>query len=444
METKPDLWAHQKRDIQRILDSPSLLNFSDPGTGKTRVCIEAVEQLGLPVLVVAPKSILTCAWAHDFDSYAPNVTYSVATAKNRAAAFRKDTQVVITNHDAVTWLRHNMKYGDRFRKGVMIVDESTSMKTPKAMRSKACVELRNTFFEYAICMSGTPTPQGIIDIWNQAYIVDKGKRLGSSYFRFKNLCYTPQKRGVYTEWTEKPGVAEAIMDLLSDITIRNRRQDCMDLPEHQLVERFIDLSPTHMRKYNELKRNAMVELESGEVNAVNAAVLLNKLLQLASGAVYDEHGAAHVVDTDRYELVMDLVEERSHSLVVFNWRHQRDQLIKLAEKRKIPHAVVDGSVTGDKRNRVVDEFQEGKHRVLFIHPKSAGHGLTLTRGVATIWASPTFDAELFEQANARIYRGGQTEKTETILISAAGTVDQSTYAALNNKRLNMMNLLELV
>ena len=439
------LWEHQSRDIQTMLSTPETFNMSDPGTGKTRVVIEAIRQLGLPTLILAPKSILQCAWGNDIEEFAPELTYTVATATNRSKAFGTDSQIIITNHDAVTWLVQpaNERHLARFKGGLLVVDESTCYKNPTAKRSKAAAAIRESFSR-ATLMSGTPTPQGIIDLWHQMYLVDRGQLLGNSFYRFRSTTHTPVNKGAFTEWVEKEGVADAIADIVSGVTIRNAREDCMDLPENLVVHRRYKLSESHLKVYNELKRHAFIELESGDVNAVNAAVLLSKLLQVASGAVYDEYGEAHLIDTQRYELVMDLVDERDHSVVFFNFKHQKNELIKLAEKAKMKYAVIDGSVSGPKRNDAVTDFQAGKLKGLFCHPQSAGHGITLTKGTATIWVSPTYNVEHFEQANARIFRGGQTKKTETILISAEGTVDARAYRALFDKQLDMNNLLEVL
>ena len=444
-----ELWEHQKRDIAMCVSAPKgVFNTSDPGTGKTRVCIEAIRQLNVRTLVLAPKSILQCAWGNDLDEFAPDITYAVATASNRAAAFASGAQVVITNHDAIKWLnKEGKRYLKDFEGGLMIVDESTCYKNPDAQRSKAAASVR-PYFSRCFCMSGTPTPQGIIDLWHQVFLVDMGELLGGSYYRFRNMTYTGVIKGGFTDWVEKPGVSDAVADIIAPITIRNKRDDCMDLPPNHIIKMSVNLTPSHMQKYQTLKKQSIVELESGDVNAVNAAALLGKLLQLASGAVYDEFGEAHLVDTARYTTIMDLVDERDHSVVVFNWRHQRDELVKIAEARNYAYGIIDGSVSAEgansKRTQIIQDFQDRKLKCMFIHPKSASHGITLTAGMATIWASPTYNAEYFEQANARIYRGGQTRSTETILISAPGTAEPQVYDALFEKRLKMTNLLEML
>ena len=171
---------------------------------------------------------------------------------------------------------------------------------------------------------------------------------------------------------------------------------------------------------------------------------LKKLLQLVSGGVYDQDGVAQYFHQERYNLVMDLVEERKHSLVAFNWKHERDALITIAKKKKISYELIDGSVPAQKRKDIVARFQAGQLKVLFAHPQSAGHGLTLTRATTCIWCSPTYNAEHFQQFNRRIYRAGQTSKTETILISAKNTWEEEVYVKLNTKLGRMENLLHIL
>jgi SNF2 family DNA or RNA helicase len=190
------------------------------------VIIEAIRRLKLPTLILAPKSILQCAWGNDIDEFAPELTYSVATATNRSKAFESDAQIIITNHDAVTWLAQpaNTKYLTRWKGGQLVIDESTCYKNPTAKRSKAIAKIRSSF-THATCMSGTPTPQGVIDLWHQMFLVDQGKLLGNSYYRFRASTHTPVNKGAFTEWVEKEGVADAVADIVSEKFIRNARED---------------------------------------------------------------------------------------------------------------------------------------------------------------------------------------------------------------------------
>jgi hypothetical protein len=190
-----------------------------------------------------------------------------------------------------------------------------------------------------------------------------------------------------------------------------------------------------------MERDAILMLDGGEVvEAIQASVVDQKLLQIASGALYKPDGTYAVLDDTRTELVMDLIEERAHSLVLFIWKHQRDQLLAAAKKRGFEFGVIDGEAKGDERTDVVNRFQNGDLKVVFAHPQSAGHGLTLTRGTATIWVSPTNNAEHYKQAFHRIYRAGQTQKTETIQICARDTIDEHAYNNILDPKLSRMGL----
>lgn len=237
---------------------------------------------------------------------------------------------------------------------------------------------------------------------------------------------------------------EAVAGLLEDMTVRHVFEECTDIPENHVYTVPFELSTKHRRAYEILKEHALLELEEGGVSAFNQGVLANKLLQMASGAVYDDSGAPQLYDTARYELVMDLAEQRRQCVVAFNWVHQRDHLVELAVQRGLTYAVIDGDASAKQREQAVQLFQAGLIRIIFAHPASAGHGLTLTAGRATIWASPVYNAEHYTQFNKRIYRIGQHHKTETILVIAAGTIDEEVARRLMGKVIKMDGLLEML
>jgi SNF2 family DNA or RNA helicase len=184
--------------------------------------------------------------------------------------------------------------------------------------------------------------------------------------------------------------------------------------------------------------------KQGTITAVNASARVKKLLQLVTGAVYTAEGEYKFVHQERYDLVMDLIDVRKHSLVAFNWKHERDHLIELAKSRGFEYEVIDGDVPAHKRKDIVHRYQAGQIKVLFAHPQSAGHGLTLTKATTCIWCSPTYNAEHFQQFNKRIHRAGQTKKTETILISARDTWEETVYKKLDSKLDRMENLLTVL
>lgn len=443
MPTMLPLFKHQQQDIKFILKNPYVLNFSDAGTGKTRTCIEAIRARKNEgrTLVICPKSIMAPAWGEDLKKFAPELTYSLAYANNRAEAFFSQSDVVITNHDAVTWLdrvvtKDKTPILNNFCQ--LIVDESTAFKND-SQRSKSLIKLAQQF-NYRILLTGTPYTNSLTDVWRQALICDQGKRLGNSFFRFRNqVCVGKQLGNGITIWEDKPNMEPVIYHLLQDICIRHKLEDCLDIPENTIRHVKFELSKTHRSLYHTMEEDAVIEVKEGRVTALNAAVLANKLLQIASGAVYDGAGTHQILDTDRYELIRDLAEARPQVLIAFNWQHQKNQLLKL-----LPNAaVIDGSVSHTRRTHVVAEFQKGHIPQLLIHPRSGAHGLTLTAGHATIWASPTYSSEEFTQFNRRIYRSGQTKKTETLLICAERTIEQTVYNKLQGKLDRMNNLMSL-
>lgn len=447
--TSMPLFAHQKASIVRIRKNPLLFDMSDPGTGKTRVQIEAFAERrrksGGRALVVAPKSLLSSAWKEDFFKFAPDISVVCAYAANRNEALNSRADVVVTNHDAVKQL---MKQKPAFWANfdTLIVDESTAFKHYTSQRSKAIAKLAQNF-KYRSLMSGTPTSNGILDIWHQVFILDGGQRLGKNYFGFRSAaCYAEQvgPSSQMVKWHDKPGVDLVVADMLKDISIRHQFEDCVDIPENYRYAVNYTPSKKHQATYDDMQDFHFTQLAKTGITAINGAVVYTKLLQIASGAVYNDAGEYSLVDTGRYEMIMDLVDAREHSIVFFNWEHQRDELVKEATSRGFGHAVFDGSTSDKERSRIVKDFQAGRYKVLFAHPASAGHGLTLTKGTATIWASPTYNLEHFLQGLKRIHRIGQTQRTETIVVVAEGTIDEKVWLVLKDKDAKQGNLLKLL
>ena len=441
-EQIPAPYAHQSETTQFILDNPKCLITSDPGTGKTRAVLDAIQQLKGRTLVIAPLSILEAAWVEDIIKFTPNMTYGVAYAKNRQKVFADTTtDVVITNFEAVNFLIKNKQVLKGFT--TLVIDEFTAFKNRTAKRSKNMKNL-STLFDNRIAMSGTPNSNTILDVWHPVFLVDEGQRLGARYYAFRHQACTSKFNGFANEWIDKPGIEETVADLLKDICIRYALADCIDLPDKIVRKINTKLTPTIQKMYKLLAEESVLYTKSGTVNAVHAGARVKKLLQLVTGAVYDEDSVVQFVHQERYDIVMTLVAQRAHSLVAFNWKHERDALIKIADREGITYELIDGSVPAHKRVDIVQRYQAGQIQVLFCHPQSAGHGLTLTKANTVIWCSPTYNAEHFQQFNQRIYRAGQTQKTETILIAAKDTWEPEVYKKLNGKLGKMENLLHVL
>lgn len=446
----PPLFEHQIKSIEFLGARTRGLDASDPGVGKTRVQIELFSERrkrgGKCALVLAPKSLLYSAWYDDIKAYQPWLRVSVAKASNREKAFAEEADIYVTNTDAARWLAKQKKsFFDRF--DTLIIDEASYFKHHTSQRSRAVNKIKK-YFEYRYGLTGTPNANGITDIWNPVFILDDGKSLGSSFYQFRGSVCTPIQVGPATnmvKWEDKPGIEVVVAGLIKDLVIRHKFEECLSIPEnHQYV---INYHPSDAQRaaYRDMEHLALTMLSSGEIiSAVNAASVATKLLQISSGAVYQESGDYSLIDTGRYELVADLIEERARCVVFFNWRHQRDELIKEFKKRGLTHVLIDGTVSDKHRLEAVHHFQSGFYRIILVHPASAAHGLTLTSGTSTIWTSPTYNLEHFLQGNRRIYRAGQSKRTETLCVLTKDGIEQEVYRALTEKDAKQVSLLKVL
>lgn len=442
------LFAHQDETANFINNNPRCFIASDPGTGKTISTIEGfLRSKCKRMLIFAPLSILRPAWGDDIDKYAPHLSWDVARGTRRSKVLAGHCDIVITNHDAVgSWLMKEPKEVlDSF--DMIVIDESTVFKNRTADRSKKMKKLTEDTSKRLVLLSGTPTSITIQEIWHQVYLLDRGERLGKTFGRFREQVCTPVlvdiPGGKAIEWHDKPEAEAMVASMIGDIMIRHKFEDCLDIPENSRHYMHIEL-PTKIRKaYEHLLKTSALETAEGRINAVHAGVKFQKILQLLTGAVYDENGNAVEIHDDRYKLVTDLIDERKQCVVAFNYKHERAALCKFADKAGITYGVIEGGMTDNARQNVVKQFQAGEIKAIFAHPKSASHGLTLTKGTTTIWCSPPPSPEAFQQFNRRIYRAGQTQKTETICICARDTREEAVYEKLDSRLTRMDDLLGL-
>ena len=435
-------FQHQTTTTDFILNNKHCLITSDPGTGKTRSVIDAYAQRRAGrMLVLAPLSILEASWGDDLSKFQSDVSYVAAHAKNRAAAFNSDAAIVLTNHDAVKWIAKNPQVLEGF--DTLCIDEFTAFKNKDSQRSKAAAKIAEKF-EYRIAMSGTPNSNTILDIWHPTLLVDGGERLGRRFYGFRNAVCTTRFNGFANEWIDKPDAEQTVAAALHDINIRYTLENCIDMPEQTVSTRYVTLSPTIYKQYLTLANESVLSTNSSVISAVHAGAKIKKLLQLCTGCVYDGDGVQVGVHEERYQLVLDLIKERSQSLVAFNWQHERDHLTAECAKQNIKYGVIDGSTPPEKRKDVVDRLQAGHLQVVFAHPQSAGHGLTMTKATTVIWSSPSYNAEHYQQFNRRIYRAGQTKRTEVIHIAARDTWEENVYEKLQSKLSRMEDLLTIL
>ena len=437
--------SHQAKSLKFFAKTKIGFDASDPGTGKTFVQITDFasqhKKDGKALLVLCPKSIMVPAWANDIRKFAPHLKVQLCLAGKRHESLAAQADVYILNHDGVKdLLKYTTKKSFWARFGRIVIDESSKFKHRTSARSKALAKIAGKF-EHRRCMSGTPNGRTITDVWHQYYILDQGKRLGSSFFGFRNATCIPMQNGPlaeHIEWVDKPGVELLVAELVKDITIRHVFEDCVDIPENHLYEMSFQLTPVHFKQYKKFEHDQLMVVQDKEIQAAHAASLANKLQQIASGAVYSANdGTYATLASERYELILDLVEEREHSIVFYQWVHQLNELAEGCRKRGISYVIWDAS-----RPQIEQEFQAGQYQVLFGHPESMQFGLTLTRATTSIFASPTYNLEHFVQGKKRIHRIGQKQKTETIVIVAEDTIDTKVWKTMTDRHANLAALLK--
>lgn len=445
-------WKHQEFTQDKFSRTRIGYDMSDPGTGKT------VTHLGIynnrpsaqRCLVLCPKTLMRSAWGEDIDKYFPHLSYSIADAKNRFGAFAVDTDLVIMNIDGVKDLTKLKKKELAMLLSEfdhLIIDEVTGYKNATSLRSKSAAKL-STHFDWRFGLSGTPTPISVTELWHPTLIIDGGQRLGKSFTRFRNSMQTPTQIGPlsnHIRWDDREDAHDIAMYLLRDITVRHTFEEVMEgVPENHVDTKTFEISSRLRQLYTELEATSILKLKEAGVTAVHAAAVRTKLLQLLSGAVYSSPTSYEVVDTRRYELITDLVRERQHSLTFFLWKHQKDLLSSYFQRSDISFAVLDGETPDHRRLEIVRDYQAGKLQTLLLHPDTGAHGLTLTRGTTAIVASPIYRADWLKQIKHRVYRGGQTQATNMLLVCAKDTVEEPIYAKLSNRTAKMADFLELM
>lgn len=434
----------QRLTTEFMVRTPRAFVHNDPGTGKTIAAIDAYAATKKgKMLVFAPLSILQPSWGNDIEKVG-GLTYAIAhgTAKKREAAITSNADIIIANHDAVNWIAKDKK---RFLKDVthLCVDEYQAFKNRTTQRGKALQQIANSI-ENAWLMNGTPGAMGLCDIWFPALLVDRGMRLGTSFWAYRSQVCRPVQNGPraeHIEWVDRPEAILEVADKLKDITIRFTLDECEDMPENFTTQMLLDMPVWVKHAYDQMLDDARLEINSSKVTAIHAGAKAQKLCQILSGAVYNEFGDAVRVHDERYALVADLIEAREQCVVAYNYKHELEGLADIFNRRGISYGVINGDATPAQRSAAIEAFQAGKLRVTILHPQSGAHGLTLTAGTTTIWTSPPKSADWYLQLNARIHRKGQRRRTETIQIAYKNSLETKAYERLSQRLDNLAEFL---
>lgn len=452
MLQRNQLHSYQERGVKHILDNKFCALFLEMGLGKTVTTLTAIKELldGCIIsnaLVIAPKKVTQVTWRDEIKNWAhlKDLTISVidGNVKQRRAAMAAKADIYAVSRDNIVWLVAECG-GVKLPYDMVVIDELSSFKNHASKRFRALRKVRK-FIPRVVGLTGTPSPNGLIDLFAQMYLIDEGRRLGKTITGYRDRFFRPGKRNgdiVYTYALKHPAneTEKQISDLIGDITISMTAEDYLQMPDKIMLYDTVEMSKSVTTKYNEFEREQVLELINSDepISAASAAALSNKLQQFANGAIYGADRKAINIHEEKLEKLQEIVEAANGApvLVAYSFIHDLNRIMV---------ALKDYNPVKLEKPEQITEWNAGKINVLVTHPASAGHGLNLQKGGNIIvWFSNTWSLELYMQFNARLYRQGQDKPVYIHHIVTKGTVDEKITKALSDKKETQDGLMDSI
>ena len=436
-------YPYQEAAIRWVLDRPASGLFLGMGMGKTVVTLTAINELlfdrleAARVLVIAPLRVARDTWAREAAKWDHlqhlRVSVVLGDARERLAALERPAEVYVINRENVPWLCETL-FDWPF--DMVVIDELSSFKSVQAKRFKALRKVRGRI-RRIVGLTGTPAPNGLIDLWPQIYLLDRGERLGKTVGAYRARYFTPDRANGHIVYSYRllPGADEAIQARIADVCMSLRKEDYLSLPGQLYETVEIAPPPALLKQYRQFERDRIMEAMDGdgEIVALNAAALTGKLLQFANGAIYDDNGNSHLIHNLKLDALEDLIEAANGEpvLVFYAFKHDRDRIMRRVSCREL--------VTSED----IDAWNCKEIPVAIAHPASVGHGLNLQEGGhIIIWFGLTWSLELYQQANERLNRPGQTHVCRIYHLVLKGTHDERVLAALERKDTSQRALID--
>ncbi len=436
--------------INYIEEHPIAAVLLDMGLGKTSITLTALNGLLFDsfeahrILVIAPLRVARDTWPAEVDKWdhLQSLIYSVAvgTEAERRSALLKPADIYIINRENVQWLIEDSKLP--FNYDTVVVDELSSFKNYQAKRFRSLMKMRPAV-KRIIGLTGTPSANGLMDLWAEFRLLDMGARLGRFISHYRLDYFQPDKRNgqVIFSYKPLPGAEQRIYDKISDITISMKSTDHLKMPELVSSEYTVHLSDEERERYDDLKQDLVLQLPDGEITAANAAALTGKLCQMANGAIYTDDGGTINLHDQKLDALEDIIEAAGDKplLVAYWFKHDLVRITERLQKLHVPYSKLDSAES-------IKRWNDGVLPVALVHPASAGHGLNLQSGGSCIvWFGLTWSLELYQQTNARLWRQGQSAKTVVVQhIVTKGTIDERILKVLSKKDSTQAALIEAV
>lgn len=433
---------YQKYAEEFIINHPACALMLDMGLGKTVISLTAIWLLLFDyfelskVLVIAPLRVAQDTWSNECEKWEHlkglRISKVLGNEKERRLALARKADIYIINRENVEWMCDSYK----FDFDMVVIDELSSFKSSTAKRFKALRKVR-PIVKRIVGLTGTPVPNSLMDLWSQINLIDMGERLGRFISNYRNEYFVPDKRNQQVIFSYKPreGAEKLIYNTISDICVSMKACDYLKMPERidNVVE--VQMSEKEQALYQKLENEMILPFDDGDIDAVNAAALSNKLLQMANGAVYDEFRAVKQIHKRKLDALEDLIESANGKpiLIFYAYKHDKE---RISERFKVTEILTSEDIS---------KWNNSKIPIAIAHPASTGHGLNLQAGGSTvIWFGLTWSLELYQQANARLWRQGQKETVVIYHIVTKGTVDEDVIKALENKDIGQEALLQAV
>lgn len=429
---------YQKYCINRVLNTPALGLLLDMGLGKTVITLTAINDLKYnrfavsKVLVIAPKKVAESTWANEASKWEHlqllRISTVIGSATKRVKALNTPADIYVINRENIPWLVDY--YRNAWPFDMVVIDEFSSFKNHTAKRFKALKNVR-PHIQRIVGLTGTPAPNGLLDLWAQVYLLDNGQRLGQTITGFRERYFEPDQRSrdrIFS-YAPKEGADEKIQQLIGDICVSMKSEDYLELPDITYNTISVHLDSKAQKSYEKLEREMLLQVDESTIDAGSAAVLTNKLLQLCNGAVYDENRNVVDIHDCKIEAFNELVEglNGKPALVFYNFQHDKERIIKALSKTSL--RVRELKTPQDEK-----DWNSRQIDILLAHPASAAYGLNLQQGGNhVIWFGLNWSLELYQQANKRLHRQGQTEKVIIHHLTVTDGVDGDVIGALLNK-----------
>lgn len=438
--TRSDLHPYQVHASAFIKEKKRCALFLDMGLGKTATALTTIsdfldDMFVTRTLIIAPLRVCNTVWAQEATKWEHlkhlDIAVCTGSSAERIAALKRGADITVINRENVVWLQENFKWCW----DMIVIDESSSFKSPKAKRFKALKKVIKNV-RSVVLLTGTPSPNGQQDLWSQFYLIDSGDRLCRTVTLFRRIYFNPAGYGGY-KYELKDGSKATINEKISDVSLSMSSDDYLQLPDRIDLSERVTLSDNDMRKYKEFEKGFLLELERTDIAAPSAAVLAGKLLQFANGAIYDEDGAYHEVHKSKLDALKEIVEDNptENLFVAYNYKSDLARI-----QKAFPNAVTL-SRSGDE----LEAWNRGEIEMLLAHPASAGHGLNAQHGGSVVvWFGLNWSLELYQQFNARLHRQGQNKPVRVMHIVASDTIDEQVLGAIRSKAKNQAELLDYI